>query len=58
MTLKNFMLWLKFTQTFLAFLIAFGCFLNFPNDALLSGLFWVMTTLLCVLGVVKHVLDR
>ena len=49
---------LKFMQVFLAFMLAVGCFLGFPNDAQLGGLFWAMTFVTLVLGVIDNVLQN
>ena len=49
---------LKFMQVFLAFMLAVGCFLGFPNDAQLGGLFWAMTFVTLVLEVIDRVLQN
>ena len=49
---------LKFMQVFLSFMLAVGCFLGFPNDAQLGGLFWTVTFVTLVLGVIDNVLQN
>lgn len=49
---------LKITLTALALFLSIGSFLGFPNDALLSGMFWAVVCLTLVLGVIEHVQNR
>ena len=49
---------LKLMQVFLALMLAVGCFLGFPNDAQLGGLFWAATFVMLVLGVIDNVQKR
>ena len=58
MKFKDFAFPLKLMQVFLALMLAVGCFLGFPNDPLLAGLFWVATFVMLVLGVVDHVQNQ
>ena len=49
---------LKFLQLFLSFMLAVGCFLGVPNDAQLGGLFWAVTFVMLLLGVIDNVQKR
>lgn len=46
---------LKIAQIVAAFSLAIGCFLGFPHDALLGGLFWAVTAAILIVEVMEHV---
>ena len=55
---KQDLLPLKIAQIVSAFALAIGCFLGFPHDALLGGLFWAVTAVLLIVEVTGHVQNR
>lgn len=58
MWLKEVAFPLKITLTALALFLSIGSFLGFPNDTLLSGMFWAVVCLMLVLGVIDHVIQN
>ena len=49
---------LKISQIIAAMFLSIGCFLGFPNDELLSGLFWAVTTVVLLVEVAHHEQNR
>ena len=52
---KQDLLPLDIAQIVAALFLALGCFLGFPNDALLGGLFWAVTAVKLIVGVTARV---
>lgn len=55
---KKDLLPLDIAQIVAAFFLAVGCFLGFPNDALLGGLFWAVTAVKLGAEVIERVQNR